>query len=300
MTGAGRCRRIAALAGWWLVAVQQVGAAVEVSYGEPAAIEPPPPATVVDTARLPDGEVARGRDGTHAWLVGATDRYRHGVLGDAVEATGLRVQRPDGQRLTLQLPDDSVFEDRYPRFADLDRDGREELYLVRSYLDRGAALVVVRVTPEELRIVAETSPIGLPNRWLNPVGAADFTGAGWTGVAVVITPHIGGTLALYRLRDGRLEEQARAEGFSNHVIGSRELGMSALLDIDGNGAVELLVPGADRRELRVMSAAGGKLRELHRIAHDSPITGALAIRPGAPPAVVYRLRDGRGVTLRFR
>ena len=33
------------------------------------------------------------------------------------------VERPDGRTVKLTLPEDSVFEDRFPRLADIDGDG---------------------------------------------------------------------------------------------------------------------------------------------------------------------------------
>ena len=70
------------------------------------------------------------------------------------------------------LSANSVFEDRKPRLADLDGDGTDEIIVVRSYLDRGAALSIVKLKAEGLEIVAETPAIGRANRWLNPAGIA--------------------------------------------------------------------------------------------------------------------------------
>ena len=84
---------------------------------------------------------------TSSLITGPTGRYGHGVIGDAIEASGLGVMDDRGVLLDLQLPADSVFEDRYPRFADPDGDGIDEILLVRSYLDLGAALAVIKDPP---------------------------------------------------------------------------------------------------------------------------------------------------------
>jgi len=130
-------------------------------------LKPMPGFTPVVPARradmLPDGIVTEGgKDVSAAWLTGPTRRYGHAVLGDAVEAGGLRAEMSDGRILSFKLPMESVFEDRRVRLADLDGDGGDELVVVRSYLDRGAALAILRPGREGLSIVAETAPIGLP------------------------------------------------------------------------------------------------------------------------------------------
>ena len=86
---------------------------------------------------LEDLRIATGsRNIAEAWLVDPTTRYQHFVL----EAASLVVKLRDGQILKLSLPRDSVFEDRQSRLADLAGEGQDQIVLVRSYLDRGAAL----------------------------------------------------------------------------------------------------------------------------------------------------------------
>ena len=95
---------------------------------------------------LPDAVVVEGNNNiAKAWLIEPTRRYAHGVLGDEIEAAGLQVVLSTGQEFIFRLNDDSVFEDRYPRLADLDGDGFDEIIVVHSYLDRGAALAVLEV-----------------------------------------------------------------------------------------------------------------------------------------------------------
>ncbi len=54
------------------------------------------------------------------------------MLGDAIEATGLRFKMWDGRELIFQLFGDSVFKDRKACLADLDSDGGNEILVVRS------------------------------------------------------------------------------------------------------------------------------------------------------------------------
>lgn len=253
---------------------------------------------------LPDGHVVEGtRNIAAAWLTGPTGRYAHGALGDRIEAAGLMVELASGKRLALTLDADSVFEDLTPRLADVDGDGADEVLVIRSYLDAGAALSVIEAGAQGLRIVAETPPHGLANRWLNPVGVADFDGDGRIEVALVRTPHIGGTLMLFELKDSALVREHAAFGFSNHANGSRELGLSAVADINGDGVPDLLVPDAARLNLRAVTFAGGQFKELARVAHkggliDTAIVTADLDGDGASEAV-YGLDDGSLAVVSF-
>lgn len=262
-----------------------------------------PPAPPVRSAfdMLPDGAVVPGVTRfAAAWLSDPTDRYDHGILGDPIEAGGLRAQLANGEETGTFLHDGSVFEDLLPRLADLDGDGEDEILLVRSYQDRGAALAVYGLNGYSLEMVAQSEPIGRAHRWLNPVGVADFDGDGRPEAAVVRTPHIGGTLILYGFRDGQLVPKYTAHGFSNHEIGSRELGMSAVLDADGDGVFDLAVPGAARKSLRIVSFAGGGFRELANIGLDAAISTAIVAAPlgtGRPTSLVFGLKNGNLVAV---
>jgi hypothetical protein len=270
------------------------GAAAEIA---PSALPRPwPPSDA-----LPDSRPGLGSwDIAEAWLVEPTTRYGHAVLGDALEAGSLLVILRDRREIRYRLPDDAVFEDLEPRVADLDGDGREEVIVVRSSIGEGAALTVFEVTGGRLRLRAETSGIGLSYRWLNPIGVGDFDGDGWLEVAYVETPHIGGILRILRLSGDHLFELGRLSGFSNHALGSRKLGLSAILDLDGDGSDDLLVPGALRRTLRLVSFRHGHFTELGRVEHDAEIVTDLTVadRDGNGRAdVAYGLADGTLVEL---
>ena len=91
---------------------------------------------------MPDGRVAAGkREIARAWLAEPTNRYGHGVLGDAIEAASIVVERKGGKRETVRLGNDSVFEDLEPRIADFG--GGEKIVAVKSYLAAGSALAVI-------------------------------------------------------------------------------------------------------------------------------------------------------------
>ena len=241
---------------------------------------------------LPDGLVSRA-SGIEAELIEPTTRYAHGVLGDAIEAGGFAATI-GGRRHVYRLAQDAVFEDRRVRLVDLDGDGRPEALIVKSYLARGAALSVFDLGPEGIRPRAESPAIGTANRWLNPVGVGRFDGDAPL-VAAVITPHLAGSLRFYRLNGGALVEVARLDGFTNHIIGSRDLDLGHVMDLDGRGTVVL--PTLDRRALAVVSLAGGQARARIVTKVASRIVG---VRPGATGRVMLQLEDGssRNVALR--
>ncbi|MBT6405950.1 MAG: VCBS repeat-containing protein [Rhodospirillaceae bacterium] len=251
---------------------------------------------------LPHGEITYGTGGiARAWLTDPTERYAHGVLGDAIEAGGLALQRDDGRIARYKLDAGSVFEDRRVRLTDLDGDGRDEAIVVQSYLDAGAALAVFGLDESGVVFLSEVPAIGRANRWLNPVGAADFDGDGRTEVAFVETPHIGGTLRLYEFRDRKLHKDHAARGFSNHGIGSREQSQAAVHDWTGDGVADIAVPDARRSGIRFVTFAGGEFREFDAVAHRQKIV--TAVRPAKLDRsgvvyAVYGLADGTIVAAR--
>ena len=227
---------------------------------------------------LPDGGIAISDSGDirRAWFARPTIRYAHGVLGDAIEAGSLVVVTATGTILEAVLPDDQVFEDITPRIADLDGDGTNEVIAIRSSTSGGAAVAIYGLVENQLALRGAGSENGHPNRWLNIAGLIPRPDAGLT-LYGVRTPHIGGRLFSLDFRGGTLTEHNDiAPDVSNHIIGSRELGMSATGQFGHQ--IELVLPSQNRRRLRF------------------PLTGRADIPLPAPIDKAIVLVDGQVVT----
>lgn len=164
---------------------------------------------------------------THASFAEPTDRYDHGALGDAIEwgALKIRVDMCIGcetrmvRDYLIRLPETRVFEDVVPRIIDVG-DAVQLVMVVESDLSKGARLALY----DEGGMVAATPFIGQRDRWLAPVGAADFDGDGNIEVAYIDRPHLAKTLRIWRYQDGALSEIASLPGLTNHRIGEADIG----------------------------------------------------------------------------
>jgi len=249
---------------------------------------------------LPGSTVATGtRDIARAWLAEPTTRYDHGILGDKIEAGALVIETRDGKRQTLRLKPDAVFEDLQPRLADLDGAGHDAIIVVKSYLKRGSSLAVIAERRGKYEIVAETPPLGGPQRWLNPAGIADFTGDGKRSIALVRQPHVIGALELWNWTGGDLRKAAELPDIANHIAGTRAIGMAATADFDGDGAADIAAPSLDLSRLRIVSFAP-KAREIANVPLPAKAVTNLALiaQASAPPAIALGLADGSLVVVR--
>ena len=180
-----------------------------------------------------------------------TDRYAHGILGDAIEWGELKIKTDLGVR-SFVLPQDRVFEDVAPRLADLDGDGTAEVVVVETLNREGAQLAIY----DETGKIAATPHIGRTNRWLAPIGVADLDGDGIIEVAYIDRPHLAKTLRVWRFVDGALEPIADLSGLTNHRIGESDIG-GGIRDC-GQGP-EMITASADWTKVMATTLTNGQL-----------------------------------------
>lgn len=190
------------------------------------------------------------------WFDHPSEIYDHGILGRAAEPDRLFVQfAPDSNDCgsVITAGEGHVFEDTAPRLADLDRDGENEVIVVRTSVAKGAQLAVYGIKGNAFGLIAATDYIGQPHRWLAPAGIADFDGDGRVEIAYVDRPHLLGDLVFVRLEGKQLREIARLPGFTNHRIGDkfisggvRTCGQGPELVLASKDWTRLLVVGWDK------------------------------------------------------
>ena len=179
-----------------------------------------------------------------------TDRYAHGVLGDAIEWGALSVTTTDNRQLKLTLPLDRVFEDLEPRLITTP-DGKVLVMVVETQKDTGARLSLY----DEDGLYAATPHIGRTNRWLAPIGAADIDGDGTLEIAYVDRPHLAKTIRIWKLQGDALIHAADLPGYTNHRIGEDTIA-GGIRNCDGTP--ELIVADAGWQNIMAVTWTNGK------------------------------------------
>jgi len=225
---------------------------------------------------LPDGRLLVDENERLLFLSHPTQRYRHGVLGDDIEAAGitlLNTKNPQNGVFTIFLSDQDVVEGLAPIWADLDGDGEREIVVTLSNAAEGARIAVFGEDGEE---IASGPSVGQGFRWRHQLAVAAFGPEGQLELADVLTPHIGGVVEFYRLENGELKVMARVPGHTSHVLGSRNLDMAVAGDWDSDGRVELLIPTQNRDELSgIRRTSGGA-----EVVWSLPVGGRISTNIG--------------------
>ena len=166
-----------------------------------------------------------------------------------------------------------MFEVISPIWVDMDLDGTREIIVTQSNQVVGARIVVYR---EDGSILAESAPIGKGFRWMHQIAAAQFISGGPLELAVVRTPHIGGVVEILGLTEDRLVVQASLPGYSTHKLGSRNLDAALAADFNGDGFIELIVPGQDQTTLSEIQFLNGELIPVWTQQLDAQLSTNLA------------------------
>ena len=192
-------------------------------------------------------------------LAAPTERYGHGVLGDAIEPSEIRAYKLSGGRLghmsTYQAGGAGVFEALGTLAADIDGDGREEILVTRSDDASGAAHLALSLRGGKLLLKAAGTAIGMGNRWSHLLGVHHM-GKGKAQVLAIETPHLAGYLLALEQAGDNLSERARRPGFSTHTIGSRNLWQHTVSL--RAGAHEIVVPKIGGRHLAALALKSGR------------------------------------------
>ncbi|CAN5680492.1 hypothetical protein BH24ACT20_BH24ACT20_12510 [soil metagenome] len=216
------------------------------SDGEDAAV-----GEYVGIEALPDARFVRGAGGTLAFLSSPTDRYDHGVLGDAIEADSMTLLRPGEGALEagfIAPASGGVFEQIAPLWFEVPGVDGELLAITESTPELATRVSVYSLDGS---LVAAGPFIGEPYKWRHLIAAGPFGPNGEIELVDTLTPHIGGTIEFYRpnFDDGSLNIAATQTGYTSHRIYTRNMDTARAGDLDGDGRWELLVPNDAYTEL---------------------------------------------------
>lgn len=224
----------------------------------------------VDAQALPDARITvgslDGSAGIQAMVLSdGTERYRHGVLGDKIEASAVTVVSvaPNAlvirSRYVVRAP--AVIEDLIPIVAPIGEGRRPAVVVVKSSPRQGSSVLVLGWRDAGLEPLAEGPAFGLSNRWAHVIGAADVTGDGIPELLAVNTPHYSGVLVAYERRAASLIPLAKALGYSSHAFGSRNQDQAVIADMSGNGRLEVILPRQNRDVLAALELSSGRWEE---------------------------------------
>ena len=229
-----------------------------------------------------------------------TERYVHGIMGDDLEAASISIIEivNGAPQLVnkIELPGTAVFEGLSPIWADVNGDGADDLIVTISDSGLGAQVVIMT---REGDIITEGPAIGQSNRWRHQLAWAALGEDGQSGLVEVLTPHIGGILGFFPLPVSGVEMRrtVRGEGFTSHVIGSRNLDMAVIGDFNGDGQMEVVLPAQNRTRIAGLQMRGDAFEEVWSLPLEGRLTtnlsavalpdGSLALAAGTDAGTVY-------------
>jgi hypothetical protein len=225
---------------------------------------------------LPDARLISDGRGRLLFLSDPTDRYDHGVLGDRLEAGSITLvkTKPHLEIVTrIEISSPAVIEGVAPIWMDLDGDGTREILVTVSDFRDGARLVLYN---ESGQILAQSPGIGQGYRWRHQLAAAPLGPAGEILIVDVLRPHLDATLEFFQWKDDSLILLADLPGFSTHQIGSRNLDMGLIGDLDSDGRLEVVAPDKDYKTLNGIGLDNGFAQVLWSVPLHGTMTSNLS------------------------
>lgn len=250
------------------------GRVAAISAGARSVLLLAPDLTVVarrPLAALPDGDPTPVGDAL-AVLTQPTQRYRHGILGDEIEAGAVTLLRQDDLSTiaTLTVAAPAVIEQL--RVQPFPAAGPYGMLITRSTPSRGAGVQAVALERGALTVVASAAPMGSGEPWLNL-----FAASGDHAYAVR-TPDNHGPLERYVLDGSELHVAHFALDVTNHRLGSRNLDLGILLP-PPPGAPDrdlLALPAFDLGSVRIVACHASSCTPVLALALDAPLSSNLA------------------------
>lgn len=204
---------------------------------------------------LPDARILVDEAQRILLLTDPTERYTHGVLGDAIEAGSITLMKTMPNPVIkhkILIPPPFVIEGIAPIWTDITGDGIREIIVTISDALQGARLIVFDERGHQL---AQSAAIGKGYRWRHQIAVAPFEQSQQPELVSVLTPHIGGIVEYFQFTTDTLLNVTQLSGCTSHVIGTRNLDMALAGDFDGDGQIELLLPNQALSELCAVQRA---------------------------------------------
>jgi hypothetical protein len=230
---------------------------------------------------LRDARIVRSDEGIFAVYTKRTiQRYKHGILGDLYEASGLltfEISGCDGagalgmaSKGETVLPGKDVFEGISPMFAyvptdkDWDNVGKQKLITTVSAEGSGAKIVIYNVDP--IGEAASTAFTGANSTWRHQLMHANFGDDCESGyrVAAVQRPHSTKTLEFFEVSGSSMPLKETAGGYTSHQVHQQNLDMAAGGDFDGDGNPEVVLFDTNFQKIVGVAIQGGAAKEVWR------------------------------------
>lgn len=251
---------------------------------------------------LRDARPVVNGDGLIAVYAGATDqRYVHGILGDNVEGSALVVVKLTSNQFGIQtrvdLEGEDVFEGISPFWADVNADGIEDLVTTVSNSTVGSWIRVYLYDGAEFIGQVNSAPLGQDSRWIHQIAFGPFGPNGESELVAIRTPDINGAVQFlrYNAETNSLDTVGEKEGYTSHMIGSRNVDMAVAGDFNGDGQPEVVLPSQDRtRIVGVQHTTEGVLEMWSLPVNGRIVTNLSAVvLPDSSLALAYGTDDGR-------